>query len=114
LSKNNFPILLALLSVFSVAYVIHGCISVARGRMPEATMDVGQGREQDAEAFQQELHNAAMRPLLRLEDEQHCCCVKLNPGLWNWAKAYEISQCYPMGEGYSISQFPSEEASHGV
>ena len=33
-----------------VAYVIHGCISVARGRMPEATMDVGEGREQDAEA----------------------------------------------------------------
>jgi hypothetical protein len=43
LSKNNFPILLALLPVFCVAY-----------------MDVGQGREQDAEAFQQELHNAAM------------------------------------------------------
>jgi len=32
------------------AYVIHGCISVARGRMPEATMDVGEGRKQDAEA----------------------------------------------------------------
>jgi hypothetical protein len=46
LSKNNFPILLALLSLFGVAY-----------------MDVGQGREQDAEAFQQELHNVAMRPL---------------------------------------------------
>ena len=29
-----------------LTYVIHGCISVARGRMPEATMDVGQGREQ--------------------------------------------------------------------
>jgi Na+/H+ antiporter NhaC len=58
LSNNNFPILLALLSVFCVAY-----------------MDVGQGREQGAEAFQQELHNAAMRPLLRLEYEQHCCAL---------------------------------------
>ena len=26
-------------------------------------------------AFQQKLHNAAMRPLLRLEDEQHCCAI---------------------------------------
>jgi hypothetical protein len=31
--------MLALLSIFIVAYVIHGCISVARGRIPEATMD---------------------------------------------------------------------------
>ena len=34
----------------SFTYAIHGCISVARGRMPEATTDVGEGREQDAEA----------------------------------------------------------------
>jgi Na+/H+ antiporter NhaC len=61
LSKNNFPILLALLSVFCVAY-----------------MDVGQGREQDAEALQQELHNAAMRLLLRLEYEQHCCAISVS------------------------------------
>jgi hypothetical protein len=26
-------------------------------------------------AFQQELHKAAMRLLLRLEDEQHCCAI---------------------------------------
>jgi len=57
-SKNNLPILLALLSVFSVAY-----------------MDVGQGREQDAEALQQKLHNPAMRLLLRLEYEQHFCAI---------------------------------------
>ena len=44
--QNNLPILLALSSLFHLAYVIHGCISVARGRMPEATMNVGQGREQ--------------------------------------------------------------------
>ena len=50
LSMNNYPILLALLSLFCVAY-----------------MDVGQEREQGAEALQQELHNAAMRSLLRLE-----------------------------------------------
>jgi hypothetical protein len=58
LYKNNFPILLALLSLFCVAY-----------------MDVGQGREQGAEALQQKLHNAAMRLLLRLEEEQHCCAI---------------------------------------
>ncbi len=51
-------ILLALLSLFCVAY-----------------MDVGQGREQGAEALQQKLHNAAMRLLLRLEEEQHCCAI---------------------------------------
>jgi hypothetical protein len=32
-------------------------------------MDVGQGREQDAEALRQELHTASMRPLARLEYE---------------------------------------------
>jgi hypothetical protein len=58
LSKNNFPILLALWSLFCVAY-----------------MDVGQGREQGAEALQQELHNPAMRPLLRLEYKLHCCAI---------------------------------------
>ena len=77
LSYNNFPILLALLSFFCMA-----------------NMDVGlgQGREQaifahpcahclctsctaDAEAFQQELHKAAIRSLLRLEYERHCCAL---------------------------------------
>ena len=48
-------------------------------------MDVGQGREQDAEAFQQELHNAAMRPLLRLEDEQNCCAIS-GSYLWTTPK----------------------------
>ena len=57
-TKITSPSCFALLSFFCVAY-----------------MDVGQGREQDAEAFQQKLHNAAMRPLLRLEDEQHCCAI---------------------------------------
>jgi len=42
---------------------------------------LGQGREQGAEAFQQELHNAAMRPLLRLEYEQHCCAIS---GTYLW------------------------------
>jgi hypothetical protein len=68
--KKYFPILLALLSLFCVAY-----------------MDVGQGREQDAEAFQQEFHNAAMRPLLRLEDEQHYCAISGNY-LWTTPDMY--------------------------
>jgi hypothetical protein len=29
-------------------------------------------------AFQQEFHNAAMRPLLRLEYEQHCCAISVS------------------------------------
>ena len=40
------------------------------------TCDVeGQGHELGAEAFQQELHNPATRPLLRLEDKQYCCVL---------------------------------------
>jgi hypothetical protein len=74
LSKNNFQILLALLSLFCVAY-----------------MDVGQGREQGAVAFQQELHNPATRPLLRLENKQHCCAISVSY-LWTTPMLTEIDR----------------------
>jgi hypothetical protein len=39
--------------------------------------------------LQQELHNAAMRPLLRLEYEQHCCAIS---GSYLWTTPYAKQQ----------------------
>ena len=39
-------------------------------------------------AFQQELHNPAMRPLLRLEYEQHCCTKSVT--VWSSLDCYHF------------------------
>jgi hypothetical protein len=54
-------------------------------------------------AFQQELHNAAMRPLLRLEDEQHFCAIS---GSYLWTTPYHP----PSSGSVSAGALPDLEA----